>query len=202
MMFKKVLVLSPHTDDGELASGGTIARLVESGAEVIYVAFSAPFEWLVTECQKATKVLGVKETLILDHDRRNFPRQRQEILQDIYDLNERYTPDLVLTPSTSDNHQDHEVISKESIRIFKSCTLLGYEHPWNLIYFTENCVVPFNQRHLDLKLKSLMEYRSQQKWPYFKPELVKASAMRNGGKIKAEYAEVFEVIRFLMRIEQ
>ena len=35
-----MLVLAPHTDDGEFGCGGTMARLVEAGAEVRYVAFS------------------------------------------------------------------------------------------------------------------------------------------------------------------
>ncbi len=38
--WKRVLVLAPHTDDGEFGCGGTMARLVEAGAEVRYVAFS------------------------------------------------------------------------------------------------------------------------------------------------------------------
>ena len=29
--WKRVLVLAPHTDDGEFGCGGTMARLVESG---------------------------------------------------------------------------------------------------------------------------------------------------------------------------
>ena len=35
-----ILVLSPHTDDGELGAGGTISKLVENGAKVTYGAFS------------------------------------------------------------------------------------------------------------------------------------------------------------------
>ena len=38
---RSVLVLAPHTDDGEFGCGGTIARLVDAGAEVRYVAFSS-----------------------------------------------------------------------------------------------------------------------------------------------------------------
>ena len=30
-IFQNVLVLSPHTDDGELAAGGTMARFIEEG---------------------------------------------------------------------------------------------------------------------------------------------------------------------------
>ena len=38
--WQRVLVLAPHTDDGEFGCGGTMARLVEAGADVRYVAFS------------------------------------------------------------------------------------------------------------------------------------------------------------------
>ena len=38
---RRALVLAPHTDDGEFGCGGTIARLVEAGAEVHYHAFSS-----------------------------------------------------------------------------------------------------------------------------------------------------------------
>ena len=37
--FKNVLVLV-YTDDGELGAGGTIAKLVEAGSQVTYIAFS------------------------------------------------------------------------------------------------------------------------------------------------------------------
>ena len=38
--WQRVLVLAPHTDDGEFGCGGTMVRLVESGVDVRYVAFS------------------------------------------------------------------------------------------------------------------------------------------------------------------
>ena len=37
---ERALVLAPHTDDGEFGCGGTMARLVEAGSDVRYVAFS------------------------------------------------------------------------------------------------------------------------------------------------------------------
>ena len=37
---ERVLILAPHTDDGELGCGGTIARLTEEGNDVYYIAFS------------------------------------------------------------------------------------------------------------------------------------------------------------------
>ena len=38
--FDRVLVLAPHTDDGELGCGGSIAKFLEQGKEVYYAAFS------------------------------------------------------------------------------------------------------------------------------------------------------------------
>lgn len=40
MNFNKVLALNPHPDDGELGAGGTIAKFVEEGKDVYYIAFS------------------------------------------------------------------------------------------------------------------------------------------------------------------
>ena len=44
---KKVLVLAPHTDDGELGCGGAISNFLDSGKKVFYVAFSSAEKWLV-----------------------------------------------------------------------------------------------------------------------------------------------------------
>ena len=38
--FETILILAPHTDDGELGCGGTIHKLTQLGKKVIYVAFS------------------------------------------------------------------------------------------------------------------------------------------------------------------
>lgn len=67
--YKNILVLAPHTDDGELGAGGTINKFVENGANVYYIAFSTaeesvPAGWprdiLKTEVKNATQKLGVK----------------------------------------------------------------------------------------------------------------------------------------------
>jgi len=39
-MFNRILVLSPHTDDGELGCGGAVSRFVEEGKHVTYAALS------------------------------------------------------------------------------------------------------------------------------------------------------------------
>ena len=87
---KRILILAPHTDDGELGCGATISKLIETSNDVYYVAFSAcrqsvlkdfPEDILETEVKAATKILGIKpQNLILyDFQVRTFNFHRQEI---------------------------------------------------------------------------------------------------------------------------
>src|SRR5207237_10702234 len=82
--WKRALVLAPHTDDGEFGCGGTMARLVEAGCEVRYVAFSIatrslpegfPPDTLAREVREATTELGIPEDRLAVHDSavRTFP---------------------------------------------------------------------------------------------------------------------------------
>ena len=67
-----ILILSPHTDDGEYGCGGSIARFVAEGKNVTYAAFSTaeksmfpeyPQNILRFEVKKAMKVLGIRGCL-------------------------------------------------------------------------------------------------------------------------------------------
>ena len=40
MNANNILVLAPHTDDGELGLGGTISKFISEGRKVTYVAFA------------------------------------------------------------------------------------------------------------------------------------------------------------------
>ena len=114
---QKILILAPHTDDGEFGCGASIAKWIGEGREVYYATFSAckqsvlpqfPEDILITEVKAATSVLGIKpENLILyDYDVRTFNYHRQEILDDMIQLRSKINPDLVLMPSVNDIHQD------------------------------------------------------------------------------------------------
>lgn len=205
----KVLILAPHTDDGEFGCGGTIAKMIEQGDDVYYVAFSAcqqsvapefPSDILITEVKAATKVLGIKpENLILfDYDVRTFNYKRQEILEDIIKLRALIKPDVVFMPSTHDIHQDHYTIAFEGIRAFKNSTIYCYEMPWNNFTFNTTAFHLLEDRHIDTKVKALKEYKSQQKRPYANEDFIKSLAHTRGIQIGKKYAEVFEVIRQIL----
>lgn len=205
---KRILILAPHTDDGELGCGGSIARFCSEKKEVFYVAFSIcsrslPKGWepdtLAKEVKKATKILGIKpENLFLyDYDVRRFKQHRQEILEELIKLKNKINPDMVLVPSPTDIHQDHQAISEEGLRAFKNTTLLGYEMPWNNVSFNTRSFIKLTEKDIQKKVKALKEYKSQTSRTYLTETFIRSLAVTRGVQIGTEYAEAFEVIRWV-----
>jgi LmbE family N-acetylglucosaminyl deacetylase len=203
---KKVMVLAPHTDDGEFGCGGSIARLIEEGKEVFYVAFSIceesvpeglPKDILQTELEAATKVLGLAPENVISfrYPVRKFNYVRQEILEDIIKLRKEISPDLIFIPSLNDIHQDHKTIAEEGVRAFKNNTLLSYELLWNVISFEHTCFVHLKEEHVNLKIKAVQAYESQNFRVYSSDDFLKSQARMRGMQVGGQYAEVFEVVR-------
>lgn len=209
MTVQRVLVLAPHTDDGEFGCGGTIAKLVEQESEVYYIAFSAaeksvpedyPNGVLRTEVKEATQVLGIppQNLIIFNYEVRDFPWHRQAILEDLVHLQREIKPDLVLLPSLHDIHQDHMTIASEGLRAFKTTSILGYELPWNNLTFNTTSFVFLEDSHIQRKVEALRCYVSQRSRQYASAEFIYSLARSRGTQIGAEYAESFEVIRWIL----
>jgi LmbE family N-acetylglucosaminyl deacetylase len=207
--YKKILVLAPHTDDGELGCGASIHKFASEGKEVFYVAFSICTKslpehmhpmTLANEVKKATEILGVKkENLILfDFDVRHFPSHRQEILEEMVKLNASIKPDLVLMPNVNDIHQDHQTIYAEGLRAFKQTTILGYELPWNNLIFTTNTFIKLDEANIKQKIAALNEYKSQSARTYLNEDFIRSLARTRGVQIGTDYAEAFELVRWII----
>ena len=207
--YQKLLLLAPHTDDGEFGCGGTLAKLIEQGVEVHYAAFSVcehtvprhlPRDLLASELRTACRILGISDenTHVFRYPVRQFPEFRQQILDDLIELKRNIGPDLILLPSQFDTHQDHQVMAQEGFRAFKDVTLLGYEMPWNNLTFTTSCFSILTQRHLDKKIAAMQAYESQRIRPYADAEILTALARTRGIQIKETYAEAFEVLRLII----
>ncbi len=212
-MFTRILILAPHTDDGELGCGGSIAKFIEEGKEVYYVALSAcenaipqdfPKDSLKKECIQATKSLGIpkKNVFILDFENKNFPNQRKEIFEKLEELKKEIVPEITFTPSTEDLHQDHQTTTQEAMRAFRrGSTLLAYEEPWNNIVVRTTFFIPLEERHIEKKNEALKYYGTQsfQRKGYFGPDYIVGLAKTRGVQIGSKYAEAFEVIRWVWK---
>lgn len=206
----KILLLSPHTDDIELGCGGTVCKLLEEGNEIFWVVFSTaeksvknmPKDILKKEFMCVTEELGLpKESyLIFPYEVRKLETVRQDILDELIKIRDHYKPDIVFTPSLGDFHQDHQIIVSETVRAFKTTSaIISYELPWNYINFSTQLFSKLTKEHIDKKWKLLQCYKSQiANKPYFDKDFIYGSAKVRGVQCNAEYAEAFEVIRWII----
>jgi LmbE family N-acetylglucosaminyl deacetylase len=205
---KKILLLAPHPDDPEYGCGASIARWAPDN-EIFYAAFSPckqslpegfPAGSLYDELKYAAAVLKIPDANIFTYDFpvRNFPEHRQEILETLVSLRKTIAPDIVVLPNSTDIHQDHEVIHREGKRAFKHSSLLGYELPWNNITFTASFHVKLSQENLNTKWDAISAYKSQERRAYNTFEIFEGLARVRGMQVGSEYAEAFELIRWVL----
>lgn len=209
MNARKVLILAPHTDDGEFGCGGSVVKFLEEGKEVYYVAFSTaeesvpagmPKNILEIEVKEATKRLGIPASnlIIYKFQVRKLNYVRQEILEELVKIKKEINPDLVFIPSPNDLHQDHYTVAMEGMRAFKQVSILGYEIPWNNITFHTQAFIKLEKKHIERKIEALKAYKSQSHRFYATPDFIWSLAKTRGVQIGAEYAETFEVIRWVI----
>jgi N-acetylglucosamine malate deacetylase 1 len=209
MIGNTILLLSPHTDDGELGCGATVAKLIRQGKRVYYVAFSAceqsvlpqfPKDILISEVKNATSSLGIPPNDLELHrfEVRTFNYRRQEILDVLIQLRDKIKPDTVLIPSLNDIHQDHKTIAEEALRAFKFINVFSYELPWNNLNFNTCAFEIVEEQDVLKKIDALSKYESQAHRPYANEEFLRSQLRMRGVQVAQRYAEVFEAVRLVM----
>ncbi|MCX8020625.1 MAG: PIG-L family deacetylase [Chitinophagaceae bacterium] len=205
----KVLALAPHTDDVELGCGATLHALKKKNAEIHYAAFSlckeslpegfAP-DTLRKECFSAASIIGIPETQVhfFDFPVRRFAEYRQEILEILIQLRNKIGPELVFIPSSTDLHQDHQVIFSEAVRAFKNVSVIGYELPWNETQSLRNVYIPLQGDDLEAKINALKKYESQKDRIYMQEDFIRSLAKVRGIQCGKELAEAFEVVKLIL----
>lgn len=208
----KFLILSPHTDDAELGCGGTIARVIEEGNEILWVVFSTAEDSLPRDMPKDTlkkEFLDVISDLGLSENNyelcnfkvRHLKEHRQDVLDTLVKIRRDFEPNTVIMPSLNDYHQDHQVIARETVRAFKKdASIIGYELPWNHVSFDTNMFIILDKRHIQRKYKIIKNYKSQiiLNRNYFSKEYIYGLARVRGVQCNATYAEAFEVVRYIL----
>ena len=200
----RVLALGAHTDDIEFGCGGTLSRLSVEGHKIFYVSMGyaddTQPEILHKESSAAVAILGIDKDCCryYNYQRRIFLKFRQEILDDLILLNRELKPDVVLLPYFGDIHQDHKVVAEEGLRAFKTTSCLSYELPWNHLNFGSQVFVPLKKEWLKSKIRAIACYKSQKHKYYASKRTTTVLAAARGAQIGVRYAEVFEMIRWIL----
>jgi LmbE family N-acetylglucosaminyl deacetylase len=200
---KKVLFLGAHPDDIEIGCGALIAHIAGQ-SDVLCVTLSdnqqnPDLKHVVEEHRRSMAVLGLKDEQVMvgTFETRNFARDRQEILEYLYQLNRDHRPDLVFAHSPADIHQDHGVVTQEALRAFRGISVLGFDVLRSSYGFFPHFLVEVSQDDVEKKIAALKEYTTYADKYYFNAEIIRATLVRHGALAERPFAEGFDILRIV-----
>jgi LmbE family N-acetylglucosaminyl deacetylase len=197
---RTILCLGAHCDDIEIGCGGTILRLAEEHP-------AAHFHWVVfssnprraAETRAASERLlaraGSKTVIINDFRNGYFPYIGAQIKDYFEKLKAGVSPDLILTHTRDDLHQDHRVLCDLTWNTFRHHMILEYEIPkYDGDLGAPNFFVPLPAHCRQGKLDALMTcFASEHGKQWFTPETFNALMRLRGVECNSPsgYAEAF-----------
>ncbi len=195
----RVLALGAHADDIEIGCGGTLLRLAgERELEVLWVVFcSTPPRAEEARASAALFLRSAASTRVLVGAHRDgfLPYEGGAIKEEFEGLKTTFQPDVVLTHSREDRHQDHRLVSELTWNTWRDHLILEYEIPkYDGDFGAPNLFAPIPAAVLELKIQHLLAaFPSQSSKPWFSPDLFRAVARIRGMECNApeRLAEAF-----------
>ena len=208
-----VLAIGAHFDDVELGCGGTLARHARNGDDVyVYIATVSGFtnqynepvrssEIALKEAKNAMAILGAKG-LICGKFKTLEVEFIDELNIDILKIVEEKKIDLVYAHWIGDIHHDHQAVAKASLHSCRHVPrLLMYRSNWyhSTMEFRGNFYVDITD-YWNIKEQAILAHESEmdrtnRKWINF----FKNEAENAGQRIGVEFAEIFEVVKWLVQ---
>jgi len=201
---ENILLIEAHPDDFLIGASGTISRLRRENPNCnIWSIYFSPCNedsnniGNLKEHKKSCDILGVDHIICNNFPRNLLENRKNEIRDILYSVKEKYNPDMVITHSKNDWHNDHVAVAEASLNAFRNSALcLCYESPSVSPSFTPNMYISLTQEDVDSKLKALNCWESQKRCrPYFfSIDRFKAKLISRGTEVRESYSEAFEVI--------
>ena len=198
----RVLAIGAHPDDLEIAAGATLARVFDSGHEVYglvmtHGARGGNAKVRPEEARQGGKFLGLSHVKIMDFNDTHLADQSDEMVQAIEEQIRLVKPDVILTHSIHDIHQDHQAVYEATLRAGRTQgSILCYESPSVTAEFQPTFFVDVNQ-YVHVKIEAVRTHWDQRGKPYMKEEQIRGKLAFRGGQAKVAYAEGFEVVRMV-----
>ena len=160
----RLLCLGAHADDIEIGCGGTILDLLARGVrlEVVWCVLSATPERVKEARASAGAFLaGAADATVDIQDFRNahFPWQGSIIKEWFETLQGLPRPDLILTHTRDDRHQDHREVCALTWNTFRDHLILEYEIPkWDGDLGRPSVYLPVSEASIERKVALLHEH--------------------------------------------
>jgi LmbE family N-acetylglucosaminyl deacetylase len=196
----RVLVLGCHADDIEIGCGATLLALTRSrpDMEVTWVVLGATGERAQEARASADRFLAsAARPEVVVHGFRDgyFPYLGGDVKDVFESLKSTVDPQLVLTHTRFDLHQDHRLVCELTWNTFRDNLILEYEVPkYDGDLGTPNLFVPVSRELVDEKARLLHEGFGTQTGKHWFDEEVFVGLMRIRGMESCSptgYAEAF-----------
>jgi LmbE family N-acetylglucosaminyl deacetylase len=197
---QRVLAIGCHGDDIEIGCGGTLLTLTREnpGLHVVWAVLAAPGARGAEARRSAAAFLAAADAAHIEvHSFRDgfLPYVGAELKEVFEELKSRGDPDLVLTHTRDDLHQDHRLACELTWNTFRSHLILEYEIPKvDGDLGRPNFFVPLTPDVVDLKVALLEEhFTSQTGKHWFDRDTFKGLMRLRGMEAVApdRYAEAF-----------
>jgi LmbE family N-acetylglucosaminyl deacetylase len=217
---KRVMVLAPHPDDEIIGTGGLLSRLTREKSDALVVYGSMP-----NDVRRAEAVHGLSilddfdgridyEHLYFDTDGDLDMKPMKELVSDIEEHIQRFTPDMVIMPEPGGFHQDHRAIAEAAIAAlrpnggtfnYRPPIVAVYEEPsdyWTLETEQHHPIlyVSLTDEDIERKCQAMKSHISQDR-PHPSErsvEAIRALAILRGAQAGVHLAEAYEVRRWLV----
>ena len=197
---RRVLAVGAHPDDLELACGATLAKLVDEGHIVQTVVLCAGAEGghaevRAIEAQRGSRYLRAAHTNVHDFEDTMLALSSREMVRVLERAIGDFQPDIILTHSAHDQHQDHEAVHHATMRAARrSPSILCYESPSVTRDFCPDFFIDVSE-YVDVKVRAVELHRDQRGKPYMAGSQLRAMASFRGRQARTGAAEGFEVAR-------
>lgn len=199
----RLLALGAHADDVEIGAGGTLLRLAGSAPlEARVVVLSADERRASEARESAAAFLNGARVAVETHNLPDgrFPSEWNQVKEILESCAGTWTPDLVLSPSRSDSHQDHRTVADLVTTVFRDHLVLEYEIPkWDGDLGQPTVYVPLADEVMGRKIDLLWEhFVSQRGRDWFDEQVFRGLARLRGMECRAGYAEAFSCRKLVL----
>ncbi len=203
----RVLAIGAHADDIEIGCGGLILTLIAKTRPVFvdWCVLSAT-EVRAREARASAAAFlegcGGSEISVEGFTDGFFPYEGAALKRWFETLKGRPSPDLVLTHTRRDRHQDHREVANLTWNTFRDHLVLEYEIPkYEGDLETPNLYVPLTEDVVARKVELLLEsFASQREKPWFDAESFRSMCRLRGIECASptRYAEAFHAPKMVL----